>query len=68
MNREDVVTNVSKRTFVGRVERWLMGCVMAAMAYMIEMAVLRSIRRRSGKMKPSEQRLAESSAETDDVP
>jgi hypothetical protein len=62
------VTNVSKQTFVGRVERWLVGCVMAAMAYMIEMAVLRSMRRRPEKLKPSEQRLAESSADTDDVP
>ena len=62
------MSNVSKRTVVGRVERWLVGCAMAAMAYMIELAVLRSIRRRPGKMKPSEQRLAESNADTDDVP
>lgn len=41
---------------------------MAAMAYMIELAVLRSIRRRPGKMKPSEQWLAVRSADTDDVP
>ena len=31
-------------------ERWLVGLVMAAMAYMLEKAVLRSIR--SGRVKP----------------
>jgi hypothetical protein len=45
----------------------MVGLVMAAMAYMIEMAVLRSIRRRPGKVKPSEQALGESSADTEDT-
>jgi len=40
---------------------------MAAMAYMLEMAVLRSIRRRPGKLKPSEKTLGENSSETDDT-
>jgi hypothetical protein len=36
-------------------ERWLVGLVMAATAYMLEKAVLRSIRRGRGKPKPPEQ-------------
>ncbi|MGH8477833.1 MAG: hypothetical protein ACRER2_19060 [Methylococcales bacterium] len=32
-----------------RIERWLVGWVMAAMAYMIEKAVLRSIKRGEAK-------------------
>jgi hypothetical protein len=36
-------------------ERWLVGLVMAAMAYMLEKAVLRSIRRGQRKPKPPEQ-------------
>jgi hypothetical protein len=33
-------------------ERWLVGLVMAAMAFMIEKAALRSIRLGQGKQKP----------------
>ena len=62
-----VVSNVPKQTFLGRAERWLVGVAMAAMAYMIEMAVLRSIRRRPGKVKTSEQALGKSSANTEDT-
>jgi hypothetical protein len=61
------VSNVPKQTFLGRAERWLVGLVMAAMAYMIEMALLRTIRRRPGKVKPAEQALGESSADTGDT-
>ena len=39
---------------------------MAIMAYMLEMAVRRSIRRKPGKLKPSEKTLGENSAETND--
>jgi hypothetical protein len=62
------VSYVRKRTFAGHIERWLVGLVMAAMAYMIEMAVVRSIRRRPAKLKPSEQTLGESSTNTDATP
>ena len=44
------MSNVSKRPLLRRVERWLVGFVMAAMAYMIEKVVLQSIRR--GQVKP----------------
>ncbi|HXW71779.1 MAG TPA: hypothetical protein VEK34_10115 [Methylocella sp.] len=43
--RDDVESNVTKRSLVQRIERWLVGLVMTAMAYMIEITVLRSIRR-----------------------
>jgi hypothetical protein len=48
--RNDIVSNVSKPPFFRRMERWLVGLVVAAMAYMLEKAVLRSIR--SGRVKP----------------
>jgi hypothetical protein len=44
------VSDVSKRPFFRRIERWLVGLVMAVMAYLLEKAVLRSIR--SGRVKP----------------
>jgi len=47
------VSNIPKRRFFRRMERWLVGLVMAAVAYMLEKAVLRSIRR--GTPKPPEQ-------------
>ena len=50
--RNDIVSNVSKRPFFRRTERWLVGLVMAAMAYMLEKAVLRSIRSGWEKPKP----------------
>lgn len=62
------MSNVPKRTFAGHIERWLVGLVMAAMAYIIEMAVLRSIRRKPGKLKPFQQTLGESSTGTDNTP
>ena len=61
------MSNATSRPFVRRIERWLVSLVMAAMAYMLEMAVLRSIRRRPGKLKPSEKTLGENSSETDDT-
>jgi hypothetical protein len=67
LSREGVVNDVSNRPFFRRFERWLVGLVMAAMAYVIEMAVLRSIRRRPGKVKPSEQAPGESIADTEDA-
>jgi len=39
------MSDISKRPFFRRMERWLVGLVIAAMAYMIEVALLRSIRR-----------------------
>jgi hypothetical protein len=44
-------------------ERWLVGLVMTTMAYMLEKAVLRSIRRGQGK--PPEQGPSAKSAGTD---
>lgn len=52
--RDNFVSNVTKRRFVRRIERWLVGLVMAAMAYMIEKMLLRSIRREQTKTNPSE--------------
>jgi hypothetical protein len=46
------MSNVSRRPFSRRIERWLVGLVMAAMTFMIEKAALRSIRRGQGKQKP----------------
>ncbi len=45
--------NASGRPFFRRFERWLVGLVMTAMAYMIEAALLRSIRRGQKGPKPS---------------
>ncbi|MGC2221644.1 MAG: hypothetical protein WA624_04375 [Methylocella sp.] len=44
------MSNGSKRPFFRRMERWLVGSVMAVMAYMLEKAVLRSIRRGRGRL------------------
>ena len=63
--RNDIVSNVSKRPFFRRTERWLVGLVMAAMAYMLEKAVLSSIRRGRGKPEPPEQGPMAKSAGTD---
>jgi len=46
------MSEVSKRPFFRRIERWMVGLVMAAMAFMIEKAALRSVRRGQGKPKP----------------
>jgi hypothetical protein len=53
--RNDIVSNISKRPFFRRLERRLVGSVMAAMAYMLEKAVLRSIRHGRGEPKPPKQ-------------
>jgi hypothetical protein len=37
-----------------RVERWLVGIVMAVLAYVVEMAVLRSIRKGTTTVRPQE--------------
>jgi hypothetical protein len=42
----------SKRPFLRRVERWLVGLPMALVAYMLEKAVMRSISRGSRKTAP----------------
>jgi hypothetical protein len=47
------MNDVSNRPFFRRFERWLVGLVMAAMAYMIEVTLLRSIRRGQKGSKPS---------------
>ncbi len=57
------MSNVSKRPFFRRMERWLVGLVMAAMAYLLEKAMLRSIRR--GGAKPPEQGPMAENAGTD---
>jgi hypothetical protein len=62
------VSEVSKRPVFRRIERWLVGLVMAAMAYMIEISVLRSIQRRQGKAKPSEQAVVDKSCGPDISP
>jgi hypothetical protein len=46
----------------------MVGLAMAAMAYMIEMSVLRSIQRRQGKSKPSEHALVDKSSGPDISP
>jgi hypothetical protein len=52
--RNGIVSDVSKLPFSRRVERWLVGLVMAATAYMLEKTVLRSIRRGKGETKRPE--------------
>jgi hypothetical protein len=47
--------NNLKRPFFRQVERWLVSLVMAAMAFMIEKALLRSIRRGEAKPRPHDQ-------------
>ena len=63
--RNDTVSNISRRPLFRRTERWLVGLVMAVMAYLLEKAVLRSIRRGRGKPKPPEQGPMAKSAGTD---
>ena len=46
----DSMSNFLKKPLFRQVERWLVGLVMAGMAYMLEKAVLRSIRRGRGKL------------------
>jgi hypothetical protein len=46
----DSMSNFLKKPLFRQVERWLVGLVMAVMAYMLEKAVLRSLRR--GRWKP----------------
>lgn len=41
------MNNVSRRPLFRHLERWLVGLIMAAMAYLIEKAILRSLRRSS---------------------
>lgn len=45
----DSMNNVFKMPFFRQVERWLVSVVMAAVAYVIEKALLRSIRRGEAK-------------------
>jgi hypothetical protein len=40
---------IPKRPFIRQVERWLVGMAMMVMAYLLEKAVLRSIRRSGTK-------------------
>jgi hypothetical protein len=56
----DSMNNALKRPFFRQIERWLVSLVMAAMAYVIEKALLGSIRRGEAKPRPH----AQSSAET----
>jgi uncharacterized membrane protein (UPF0182 family) len=49
------MNNVFKMPFFRQVERWLVSLMMAAMAYVIEKALLRSIRRGEVKPRPHDQ-------------
>ena len=49
------MNNLLKRPFFRQVERWLVSLVMAAMAFMIEKALLRSIRRGEAKPLPHDE-------------
>jgi hypothetical protein len=40
---------IPKKPFIRHVERWLVGLAMMVMAYLLEKAVLRSIRRNGAK-------------------
>jgi hypothetical protein len=51
----DSMSKVLKRPFFRQVERWLVSLMMAAMAYVIEKALLRSIRRGEAKARPHDQ-------------
>jgi uncharacterized membrane protein (UPF0182 family) len=51
----DSMNNVFKMPFFRQVERWLVSVVMAVIAYMLEKAVLRSIRRGEAKRRPHDQ-------------
>jgi hypothetical protein len=51
----DSMNNVLKRRLLQQMERWLVSLVMAAMAYVIEKALLRSIRRGEAKPRPHDQ-------------
>jgi hypothetical protein len=56
MNSESTNT-IPQRPFIRHVERWLVGLAMMAIAYLLEKAVLRSIRR-SGTKSSSRDRTA----------
>ena len=45
------MSKVSQQPILRRMERWVVGLVMAAVAFMIEKAILRSIRRTPAKPK-----------------
>jgi len=49
------MNNVFKMPFFRQVERWLVSLMMAAMAYVIEKALLRSIKRGEAKPRPHDQ-------------
>jgi hypothetical protein len=49
------MNNILKRPFFRQVERWLVSLVMAAMAFVIEKALLRSIRRGEAKPLPHDE-------------
>jgi len=49
------MNNALKRPFFRQVERWLVSLVMAAMAYVLEKALLRLIRRGEAKPLPHDQ-------------
>jgi uncharacterized membrane protein (UPF0182 family) len=51
----DSMNNVFEMPFFRQVERWLVSLMMAAMAYVIEKALLRSIRRGEAKPRPHDQ-------------
>jgi hypothetical protein len=49
-----IVSSNFKRRFFRRIERWLVGAVMAAIAYLLEKAVTRSASRGGAEPKPRE--------------
>jgi hypothetical protein len=48
------MNDIPKRSWFRRLERWLVGLVLAIVAYLLERAVVRSIRRGGSKPPPAE--------------
>ncbi len=52
--RRPAPAHSANRSALRRIERWMMGVVMGVLAFAIEKAVLRSIKKGGGKRKPTE--------------
>ena len=52
--RRPAPAHSTKKSAFRRVERWMVGVVMGMLAFAIEKAVLRSIKKGGGKRKPTE--------------
>ncbi len=55
-SRAGTAGNISKRPLFRRMERWLVGVLMATIAYVVEKAVVHSIGRRQGLPKQTGER------------